>query len=156
MEKETGQTASTIVAENIIKMFALFHGDISKAAWFINKNTLPQLPLVSETGFPLYTATIPGQHAPFGSILGCPIVPAELCPSIGSKGDIILADFTEYLLINKGGVEVTPSIHVKFLVDECAFRFIVRNNGQPVTDTPITPLNGSDTLSPFVMLEDRS
>jgi hypothetical protein len=36
-----------------------------------------------------------------------------------------------------------------------AYRFIVRNNGQPMHDAPITPLHGSSTLSPFVTLEAR-
>lgn len=155
VEKEPGQTADSIIADNIVNMFARFHGDINKAAWFINKNTLPSLPLVTTTGFPLYTSgSLP--DAPFGSILGCPIVPAEHCQTLGNKGDIILGDFSEYLIIDKGGTEITPSMHVKFLTDEMAFRFIVRNNGQPVTDTPITPLKGADTLSPFIMLENRS
>lgn len=39
VEKEAGQASNTVVAENIIKMFSRFHGDISHAAWFINKNT---------------------------------------------------------------------------------------------------------------------
>lgn len=154
--KETDQTADTIVAANILKMFYRFYGDMSKAAWFVNRDTLPQYPQMTIGNQPIF---IPGgsfTNAPHGVLLGLPIVPVEFCETLGDKGDIILADWSEYLLIEKGGVEAQSSIHVKFLTDETAFRFIMRNNGQPIHDSAITPLNGSNTLSPFVTLAARA
>jgi HK97 family phage major capsid protein len=82
-------------------------------------------------------------------------VPIEFCSTIGDLYDIVLGDFSQYLLIEKGGVEEAESIHVRFLYDESCYRFIARNNGQPMHDSPITPLNGSNTLSPFVALAER-
>jgi len=155
VSKEGSQTADTINVNNVVKMLARFYGDITKAAWFVNQDTLPQFPLMTVGNQPVF---IPGgsfANAPFGMLFGRPIVPVEFCKTLGDKGDIILADFSQYLLIEKGGVEEAESMHVKFLTDEMAFRFIVRNNGQPLHDAPITPLNGSNTLSPFVMLEAR-
>jgi len=102
---------------------------------------------------PVYQPDFRGN--PFGALFSLPIVPVEFCETLGSLGDIVLADWSEYLLITKGGVEEAESIHVKFLTDETAFRFIMRNNGQPLHDQPITPLKGSNTLSPFVMLAAR-
>lgn len=153
--KESNQTADTINATNVVKMLARFHGDITKAAWFINQDCLPQLPLMTVGNQPIF---IPGgnfANAPFGGLFGRPIIPIEFCKTLGDLGDIILADFSQYLLVAKGGVEEAESMHVKFLTDETAFRFITRNNGQPMHDSPITPLNGSNSLSPFVMLEAR-
>lgn len=152
---EGSQTADTINANNVVKMLARFTGDITKAAWFVNQDCLPQFPLMTVGNQPIF---IPGgsfANAPFGSLFGRPIVPIEFCKTVGDKGDIILADFSQYLLVEKGGVEEAESMHVKFLTDEMAYRFIVRNNGQPMHDSPITPLNGSNTLSPFVMLAAR-
>jgi len=153
--KETSQTADTINATNAIKMLARFKGDISKACWFVNQDCLPQFPLMTVGNQPVF---IPGgsfANAPFGMLLGLPIVPIEFCKTVGDLGDIVLGDFSQYLLVRKGGVEEAESMHVKFTTDEMAFRFIVRNNGQPMHDSPITPLNGSNTLSPFVTLEAR-
>ena len=153
--KETSQTADTINATNAIKMLARFKGDISKACWFVNQDCLPQFPLMTVGNQPVF---IPGgsfANAPFGVLLGLPIVPIEFCKTVGDLGDIVLGDFSQYLLVRKGGVEEAESMHVKFTTDEMAFRFIVRNNGQPMHDSPITPLNGSNTLSPFVTLEAR-
>ncbi|KAF0234093.1 MAG: major capsid protein [Desulfovibrionaceae bacterium] len=155
VSKEGSQTADTINANNVVKMLARFYGDITKAAWFVNQDTLAQFPLMTVGQMPVF---IPGgsfANAPFGLLFGRPIVPIEFCKTLGDKGDIILADFSQYLLVEKGGVEEAESMHVKFLTDEMAYRFIVRNNGQPLHDSPITPLNGSNTLSPFVMLEAR-
>ena len=153
--KESAQTADTIVAENVVKMLGRFKGNMASAAWFVNQDCLPQFPLMKVGDTPVF---IPGgsfANAPFGTLLGLPIVPLEFCKTVGDKWDIILGDFSEYLLIRKGGVEEAESMHVRFLYDEMAFRFITRNNGQPMHDSPITPLNGSNTLSPFVTLEAR-
>jgi HK97 family phage major capsid protein len=153
--KESSQSAASIVVENIVKMVARFEGNIMNAAWFMNQDCLPQLPLMKIGDTPVF---IPGGSvagAPFGMLYGRPIVPVEFCATMGTIGDIFLGDFSQYLLIEKGGVEAAESIHVKFLNDEMAYRFIVRNNGQPMHDSPITPLNGSNTLSPFVFLATR-
>ena len=83
-------------------------------------------------------------------------MPLEFCETLGTKGDIILADFSEYMLVYKGGMEVAESMHVKFLTDEMAYRFITRVDGQPIYDEPFTPLKGANTLSPFVMLAARA
>jgi len=156
VSKETSQTAGTINATNAIKMLARFKGDISRACWFVNQDCLPQFPLMTVGNQPVF---IPGgsfANAPFGMLLGLPIVPIEFCKTVGDLGDIVLGDFSQYLLVRKGGVEEAESMHVKFTTDEMAFRFIVRNNGQPMHDSPITPLNGSNTLSPFVTLQARA
>jgi HK97 family phage major capsid protein len=154
--KETSQTAKTIVAANAVKMLARFFGDITKAAWFVNQDCLPQLPLMTIGDQPVFVPGGSFENAPFGVLLGRPIVPIEFCSTLGTAGDIVLGDFSQYLLVEKGGVEEAESIHVKFLTDETAFRFIVRNNGQPMDDEPITPLNGTNELSPFVSLAVRS
>ena len=69
---------------------------------------------------------------------------------------MILGDFSQYLLIDKGGINAASSIHVRFLYDESVFRFIYRVDGQPIWNKPITPYKGSNTLSPFVALAKRS
>lgn len=151
--KETSQTAATINAANITKMLARFRGDLTKACWFVNQDCLSQLPMLAIGDTVVYAPDF--KQNPFGGLLGLPVVPIEFCSTLGAKWDIVLGDFSQYLLIQKGGVEEAESIHVKFVTDEMAFRFIVRNNGQPLHDAPITPLNGSNTLSPFVTLDER-
>jgi HK97 family phage major capsid protein len=152
--KETSQAAGTILAENIVKMLGRFRGDLTKACWFLNQDALPQLPLLKVADQPVYA--IDFKKFPLGGLFGMPVVPVEFCQTVGQKWDILLGDFSQYLLVEKNGIEEAESMHVKFITDEMAFRFIVRNNGQPLHDAPIVPLNGSNTLSPFVCLDART
>lgn len=153
VDKEIDQAANTISGENVTKMLDRFYGDIRKASWFINQDCLPVLPGISLNGQSIYSAG--DSAAPFGRLCGLPIEPLEFCSSIGSAYDIVLGDFSQYLLIDKGAIEASVSVHVKFLTDQTAFRFIMRNNGQPERDLPITPLHGTSSLSPFVALQER-
>lgn len=93
---------------------------------------------------------------PYGTLFGRPVIPLEQCSAAGDVGDIILADISQYLLIDKGGIKAASSVHVRFLYDENVFRFIYRVDGQPIWNKPLTPFKGSATVSPFVTLAKRS
>ena len=80
----------------------------------------------------------------------------EQCSALGDVGDIILADLSQYLTIEKGGLQSASSIHVQFVTDETAYRFVVRNNGQPIWNSALTPYKGANDLSPFVTLAERA
>ena len=83
------------------------------------------------------------------------MIPFEQCSTLGTVGDIALVDYSQYALANKGGVQAAQSIHVAFLTDEVAFRWIYRVDGSPLWNAPLTPYKGSSTLSPFVVLATR-
>jgi HK97 family phage major capsid protein len=166
--KEGSQVATTIVAENVIKMRSrLRPRSRSRAAWFINQDCETQLPLMvvkvknvagSENvgGAPIYIPAGGLSASPYDRLLNMPIVPIEQCETLGTKGDIFLADFSEYLLIRKGALETAESIHVRFLYGENTFRFTYRINGAPAWKTALTPYKGTNTQSPFVSLDTRS
>lgn len=44
-------------------------------------------------------------------------MPLEQYSAVGEVGDIIIADKSQYLLIDKGGINAASSIHVRFLYD---------------------------------------
>jgi HK97 family phage major capsid protein len=161
--KEAGQSAKTIMAENIIKMYSrIFASSYANAAWYINQDTLPQLLTMSISvgtgGIPVYLP--PGNtlvNAPGGALMGLPVFPIEQCATLGTQGDVILADFKNgYKLAEKGGIQSAVSIHVRFEYAESVFRFIVRIDGQPVRATALTPYKGSSTLSHFIALQTRA
>jgi len=92
-------------------------------------------------------------------LLGRPIIPVEYASTLGTVGDIILADLSNgYILAEKGGIQADMSIHVQFVYDESVFRFVLRVDGQPVRATALTPYKGGAnyTQSHFVALETRS
>lgn len=161
--KETGQTAATMAFENIIKMYArLWSGSNSATTrWVMNRECFPQLMSlaikVGTAGFPLYIAGNSLTGAPNGTLLGIPVIFAEQALALGTAGDIYLADFGQYRLIEKAGIQSASSIHVEFLTGQQVFRWTMRVNGQPLWKKPLTPYKGtSSTLSPFVALAVRA
>ncbi|MCH8055613.1 MAG: phage major capsid protein [Deltaproteobacteria bacterium] len=157
--KESGQTLKTIVYENLIKMWArLTIRSRANAVWFINQDCDPQLDTLS---LAVGTSGIPARFVVDGPdgvrrIKGAPVIPIEYCETLGTKGDIMLADMSQYLMIEKGGIQSVSSIHVKFEEGETAFRFILRTDGQPAWQKPLTPFKGTNTVSPFVLLDTRA
>ena len=69
-----------------------------------------------------------------------------------TTNDIMLADMSQYLLWEKGGIDMATSMHVEFLTDQEVIRFIYRVDGQSAYASAITPYKGSSTQSPFVVL----
>jgi HK97 family phage major capsid protein len=155
---ETGQGTSTIVAENIIKMWASrVGGDEADYVWLINQNIEPQLYTmglaVGAGGIAVYMPAGGLSGASYGTLFGKPVIPCEQCASLGTVGDIILANFKEYQMIEKGGMQSASSIHVNFQTDQSAFRFVYRCDGLPKYRTYITPYKGTTSYqSPFVAL----
>jgi len=158
--KETSQAATTLVYENLVKMWARLHPRSKpNAVWYANTDVMPELHTMA---LAVGTGGIPARfvnYADDGSlrVFGKPVVETEFNATLGTQGDIMLADLSWYLAWEKsGGVEAASSIHVAFLTDETVFRFIYRVAGEPAIAAPLTPYKGSATLSPFVVLDTRS
>lgn len=160
VSKEGGQAANTIVAENVLKMYSRMQPQsMSNAVWFINQDCLPQLMQmaieVGTGGIPVFLPPGGFSQTPYGQLLGRPVIPVEYCKTVGTAGDIIFADMSEYGLRERGDIQSASSMHVRFLYDEQVMKFTWRIDGQPFLNSPITPLNGSNTVSPFITLESR-
>ena len=158
--KESGQTAATIVAENISKMWARRWIGARDYIWLINQDVEPELDnlnLAVGTGGSLVYMPPGGlADAPYGRIKGRSVITVEYCATLGTVGDIILASMGEYQSIEKGGIEAASSIHVRFVYDEQVFRFVMRTDGQPKWSSVLTPFKGTNTVSPFVALAARA
>lgn len=161
ISKETGQAAQTFVWENATKMYARSNArSRSRSSWYVNQDVEPQFLTMSQAvgtgGAPVYLPAGGASAAPFATLLGRPIIPIEFCATLGTVGDVIFGDFSQYLLATKGGLQQAESMHVQFLTDEMTYRFIYRVDGQPVRSAPMTPFKGTNTLSSFVALNTRS
>lgn len=161
--KESGQITKTILAENVVKMWSrLLPGSEETAVWLTNKNTLPQLLSMSIAvgtgGVPVYQPANALAGLPYQSLFSRPVIFCEQAATLGTVGDIILADLPKgYILAEKGGIQSDMSIHVRFLYDESVFRFVLRVDGQPVRAAALTPFKGGadDTQSHFIALQTR-
>ena len=157
--KESGQAAATLVGENVLKMWArLFAPCRPKAVWFHNQDVEQQLFQMTLGSAAEVSYLPPGglSDRPYATLMGRPLVPVEWCPTLGTVGDIILADLSQYVTISKGVVESAVSMHLRFDYDEMAFRLIFRMDGQPWWASALTPFQGSNTQSCFVTLATRS
>ena len=159
--QETGQGTYSLVAENIIKMWARRFGPNSgNYIWLINQDIEPQLftmgLAVGAGGIAVYMPMGGLSVAPYATLIGRPVIPCEQCASIGTVGDIILADLSQYVMIDKGDMKSASSIHVNFATDQTAFRFVYRCDGQPLWVSALTPYKGTgSTQSPFIALATR-
>ena len=157
---ETGQTADTIVWENVQKMFTFGLGN--NLEWYINKECLPELMNMEQPvgtgGSAVWLPAGGASGRPFDTLLGRPINYLEQASALGDKGDIIYADFSQYLFADKGGIQTASSIHINFTTAETALRFMFRLDGQPLRASAITPFKGAAgaTYSSFVALAARA
>jgi HK97 family phage major capsid protein len=164
VDKETGQKAATIVAENIIKMYSRrFASQTGNYAWYYNQNIEPQLMTMSIAvgtgGIPVYMPAGGLSGKPYGTIFGLPAYAIEQCATLGTVGDIIFGNFKDgYIMAEKGGLQQNMSIHVRFVYDESVLRFVLRMDGQPWRASALTPYKGgaNATQSHFIALASRA
>ncbi len=159
--KEGSQTAATINVNNLAKMRSRLYGrSRQNAVWLMNQDIEPQLLTLSisvgNNAFPVYLqgGTVAGEQ--YDTLFGRPTFPVEQCATLGTAGDILLVDPSQYLLIDKGQMQRAVSVHVRFLHDEQVFKFTYRVDGQPIWSSALTPFKGSTTQSPFVALAPRA
>ena len=155
--KEAGQKKNTIVYENLTKMMAaIFAGSFSNSIWICHQTTIPQL-LTLSLSVGTGGAPIPVMTQTDGKfyILTRPVLFTEKTEALGTKGDIMLADLSQYVVGLRSGMSFETSIHVHFTTDELLSRIIERHDGQPLWDSALTLLDGVTTVSPFVVLADR-
>jgi len=160
--KETGQDAKTVVSENIVNMYSRrFATMTDNYIWLYNQDIEPQLFTMSLAvgtgGIPVYMPPGGLADTPYARILGRPAFAIEHSPTLGTTGDIVLANLQNgYILAEKGGIKSDMSIHVRFIYDEQVFRFILRVDGQPVRATALTPAKGASDQSHFISLATRA
>lgn len=157
--KESGQTAGSIVWENIVKMYArMLPSSLDSAVWVCHIDTFPELATmalsVGTGGSAIWLNN--GVQGPPMTILGRPVVFTEKVNSVGTAGDINFVDFSYYLIGDRQAIQADTSPHYRFQNDQTTVRFIERVDGRPWIQSAITPNQGSNTLSPFVRLETRA
>jgi HK97 family phage major capsid protein len=157
--KEGSQVAATVVAANVTKMYARMPARLkSGAVWLIHTDVMTQLPLMVIGQQPVWLPPGNLTQAPNGLLLGKPVIEIEQAEALGTAGDILFVNLGEYVTITKAGegLRADSSMHVRFLYDEMAFRWVYRINGQPTWKTSLTPFKGALNSSPFIGLATRS
>jgi len=103
----------------------------ASSVWVANPAVLPQLCTmalsVGTGGVAVYMPANGAAGKPYDTLFGRPIIWNEQCSALGTVGDILLCDWSQYLVGQKSGAEAgvqfDTSIHLKFDYDQTAFRF---------------------------------
>tara|TARA_Y100001973_G_C5209184_1_gene344092 strand:- start:20632 stop:21969 length:1338 start_codon:yes stop_codon:yes gene_type:complete len=156
--KKSGQSADTIVIENILNMYSrMMHRPGGAPVWITNADCLPQLFNLSMNNNPVYLPNMQLADAPYGTLFGRPLIISQHANTLGDKGDFMFADLSQYVTVLKaGGVQAARSMHLWFDQEVEAFRFSMRIAGQPWMASAVDSDNSAADVSPFVVLAERA
>lgn len=170
--KTGSQVAATFTADNVVKMFARLDSSCrGNAVWLVNQDVEHELQFLMKQGkldtgavttgwgVPLYIQPGGLSGSPYGTLLGKPVIPVQACSTLGTVGDVILADLSQYRTITKtgqNGPRIDTSIHFYFNQDLTSLRVVYRIGGKPWWPAAISPQNGSATTTCFVVTETRA
>jgi len=157
VDAEAGQSAATIVGENLLNMRARCWG-YENAIWLANQKCLPQLAKAciespNNAGVILMYRFSMQEDVP-DTLLGRPVFYTEHCATLGTVGDLLLVTPSEIIEGTVKPLQSAESIHVRFLEHERTFKFWLENDARPWWRSVLTPDNG-DTLAPIVRLATR-
>jgi HK97 family phage major capsid protein len=157
--KETNQTAGTVIRQNVHKMLGRLGGGGQKrnAVWMYNPDLYEQLlELKDDAGRLIFTPGMMIKDEATDLLAGRRAMELEQCSAPGTVGDIILADWSQYLLLDRSGPEVATSAHFYFDTHQEAIRITQRVGGCPLPSSSVAPYKGSNSRSPFVTLAARA
>lgn len=166
-------TASRLRYEDLVNMLAVFHHScLSNAMWISHQSCYSDLAAITDAaGTRVFqpnanvnqammlsilakTGSAPDlKYRAMGTLLGLPIRFTEKVPALGTTGCLMLVDPTQYGVAERQGLEVGISEHFLFDTDQIAFRFKIRNDGQPLWLGPYVSADASAAKwSPFVQV----
>ena len=156
ISEEGGQTAKTINYTNLTKIFArIAPACLDNSIWVCNSTAIPQLLTLVYPGT-TFPVLVQGQGRDGGfTLLTRPVVFTEKVPALGTVGDILLVDFSQYAIGMRRDVTVDKSGHAGFLTDQTAYRCVVRLAGQGRWKSSFQPRYG-DPMSWCIALATRS
>ncbi len=182
-------SSSSISSANIDAMWsAMSAGSKHNAVWLCNDDTYQKIDQLAATTSGTQYPEIPwipaGRYGnEYATLKNRPVLPCEACPIIGTPGDLICCDFSDYYFsylkapTNVGGLSIAVDIpsdiahtgmigmpegslerrsseHVFFNNDELALIFKFRGDGKFIWGTTATNVNGA-TVGPCAVIAQR-
>lgn len=153
----TRTDANEVDVPDVTNMWARrWAGVGTQYAWLAEQSVVPQLQRMTLGDQPVYLPPGGLSASPYGMLFGRPVIEIEYAAALGTAGDLMLVDLSQYQAIDRGGIQAASSMHVQFLTDEMAYRFIYRFDGAPFWKSALTPKSGGATRSPYVALTASS
>jgi len=120
---------------------------LTNAVWLANPSVIPQLLTMTIT-IGTGGAQIPVFREESGkfTLLGKEVLFTEKCPALGAKGDLILADLSQYAIGMRKEIALDRSNVPGWMEDMTDYRVIVRVDGQGTWDITYNTEKRSNTL----------
>jgi HK97 family phage major capsid protein len=148
-------TANEVSYGDIATMWSRLHpASVSSAVWLVDQTALLEFLTMEDTaGNNVFMPQESGgaRQSVMGTVFGRPLIVTEKLPTLGTQGDVLLADMAYYLIGDRQQTTIASSIHYAFVDDLTTWRFVHRVDGQPWLDEPIY-IDTTNTVSPFVAL----
>ena len=147
------EAANAIGINDIFNLLSHFMG--TQPVWLAHQSSMPQiLSMAGPAGNQSYVWISNARDAAPSTLMGYPIYFIENCATLGSEGDIILADWSKYVIGDRQATQIDSSKHFRFQNDLTAWRAVHRVGGRPWLSAPLTLRDGATEVSPFVILDD--
>lgn len=155
--------AVTTAADNVfawadaLSMRARFKRISGEPCWVIHPGVWPDIGQfeIGTAGAGAYVANMGAALGAGAPLLGFPVYESEHMPQ-DDNDDVILADFSAYIMFERDELSIAYSEHAAFTTDKGTWRFTSRFDGKPWLKSAITLADpqGSYTVSPFVFHDD--
>jgi HK97 family phage major capsid protein len=147
----TRDTTGTVLYTDVLAMVARLWGVTRPGTcWLYSPSTLPKLAqlTVGSLNWPVWMPS--AREGEPDRLLGIPAYKTEFCKPLGTKGDLILGQWNEYLEGTYQQLQTAESIHVRFEYNERVYRFYRRNCGMPWWKSTMCPAGAAASLAAAV------
>jgi HK97 family phage major capsid protein len=142
--------ANTVTYDDIFSMAARMLMRGGTPVWTMSQSVMPQLAQLRD-GNNNYIWQPDARLGFAGTLLGWPVVWNNRQPALGTKGDVMLSDFSYYLIKDGSGPFVAASEHVLFQSNKTMIKVFWNVDGAPWLSAPFNEENAYQ-VSPFVVL----
>ena len=162
IESEQSLAATALVTENILKMYQAARVEKpSSLTWLYNRVDaffwLAMLKLDVGTGGAPAGLVQSMVTSPQMTMLGLPLMDNEHCQALGTAGDLILSDMSQYIIADhNSGPEIAQSMHLNFDYGKECFRIMKYLDGQPRYSDTFTRQNATNSSGSVVTLAART
>jgi HK97 family phage major capsid protein len=128
-----------------------------RGMWVASQGVIPQLAqMTGPSNSPMLIWTNNQAQTALPAILmGLPIAFTEKASPMGTTGDLMLVDFSYYVIGDRQSATVESTKFDRWQYDQTSWRMVHRVDGQPWLNAPLTYQDGTTQVSPFVTLTDH-
>lgn len=145
--------ASAIDLADVVNMLkVLMASSWGKAVWIANQSCLSEIiTLADANGNSIFIQGNITKGVP-STLFGIPIIFNGKLPTLGTKGDLMLVDFSYYLIQDGSGPYFASSEHVYFTTNKTVVKMFKMVDGKMWVQSTLLLEDGSTTVSPVVTL----